>query len=141
MSNTDERSSPREIIKTEKAVYLSKLSPPDPDWPPDVRVMYDELFDHLFDMGLKISDVKERFGIGNNNVSCRFGHFIGCPPKEFVLHHRFRLAEQLLVDYEHLTVTQIAFAVGYETPNAFSMTFRRRFGCPPTTYRTQARKK
>lgn len=141
MSNTDKRSSPREIIETEKAAYLNELTPPDPDWPSDMRVMYEDLFDHLFDMGLKISDVKERCGIGNNNISCRFDHFIGRPPKEFVLHHRFRLAEQLLSDYEHLTVTQIAFAVGYETPNAFSTTFRRRFGCPPTTYRTQAGKK
>jgi AraC-like DNA-binding protein len=138
MSNTDGRPSPDEIIEAEKAAYLSELPPPDPDWPPDVRAMYEELFDHLFDIGLKISDVMERCGLGNNNIFCRFGHFTGRTPKEFVLHHRMVLAKRL-VKHETLTVTQVAFAVGYASPNGFSMTFKRRVGASPTTFREKKR--
>jgi len=67
-------------------------------------------------------------------VYSRFRHVTGHGIKEFVVHHRIRLAKQLL-RYESLSVSEIAFAVGYSSPSGFSKTFKRRVGCSPTTYR------
>ena len=100
--------------------------------------MYGKLCDHIFEVGLKISDVKKQCGLGNNNISSRFIYFVGSEPKEFVLHHRMELAKRLL-EYEDLAVTQVAFAVGYASPNGFSMTFKRRVGASPTIFREKKR--
>jgi AraC family transcriptional regulator len=125
---------PHEIIETERIAYLDALPPPDPDWPPDVRIVYEDLHDHLFDLGLRINDVKQRCGIGNHNISCRFKHFVGRAPKAYAVHHRVALAKRLL-HHKHLTVAQVAFAVGYASPNGFSTTFKRQVGVSPTAFR------
>lgn len=129
---------PHEIIEAKRAAYLDALPPPDPNWPPDVRIVYEDILDHLFDLGLRINDVKQRCGIGNNNISCRFRHFVGRAPKAHVVHHRVALAKRLL-HHEWLTVAQVAFAVGYASPNGFSTTFTRQVGVPPTAFRRSLR--
>jgi len=134
MSARDEMpSSPHLRIEGEKAAYVESLSS-DPDWPPDVRAVYDELRDRLFEMGLEAGDVVERCGIRSSGIYSRFSHFTGRGIRAFIIHHRLRLARRLL-RHESLTVTQIAFAVGYASPSGFCTTFKRRIGCTPTTYR------
>jgi AraC-like DNA-binding protein len=78
--------------------------------------------------------VKQRCGIGNHNISCRFKHFVGRAPKAYAVHHRVALAKRLL-HHKHLTVAQVAFAVGYASPNGFSTTFKRQVGVSPTAFR------
>lgn len=124
-------------ITKERRAYLEDLPGPQPNWPPDVRAVYAELRAHLFDMGVRIRDVRARCGIGNHNISSRFYHFVGRRPKEFLLYHRMELAKQLL-QHDHLNISQIAFAVGYESLNSFSQTFNQRTGCSPSAFRRQA---
>ena len=139
MSSREDRRSPHQIIKTECTAYIESLPPPDPDWPPDVRIVYEDILDHLFDLGLRINDVKQRCGIGNHNISSRFKHFVGRAPKAHVVYHRVALAKRLL-RYKMLSVTQVAFAVGYASPNGLSTTFTRRVSVSPTVFRGNLRR-
>lgn len=136
----DKARPPHRIIDAERTAYLDALPPPDPDWPPDVRVLYEDLHDHLFEAGLTIGDVKERCGIGNHNVSSRFKWHVGNAPKRYITYHRLKLAKELL-RYEKVSVTQVAFGVGYNTPNAFSAIFKRWANCTPSEYQNEFGKK
>lgn len=64
---SDDARPPHRIIDTERAAYLDALPPPDPDWPPDVRVLHEGIHIHLFEAGVTIGDVKKRDGFGNHN--------------------------------------------------------------------------
>lgn len=128
--------SPYEIIEEERDAYLEELPAADPDWPTDVRIVYQELRDRLFDWGggVEARDVLDDCGIGTHNIYGRFGHVMGHGIKEFVVHHRLQLAKRLL-QYKSLSVTEIALAVGYDSVSGFCTTFRRHEGCSPTAFR------
>jgi AraC family transcriptional regulator len=67
-----------------------------------------------------------------------FRGMVGETPLE--LHRRLRLerAAWNLIDSD-TSVTSIAFGAGYDTHEAFTRTFRERYGCSPTDFRRRAR--
>jgi len=113
---------------------LDELPDPDPDWPPDVRTVYRTCRERLFEMGLEAQDVVAECGIGSHDIYSRFRHFTGRAIKEFIVYHRIRLAKRLL-RYESLSVTQVAFAMGYVSSSGFCATFCRHQECSPTEFR------
>ena len=128
---------PLQIIDAEQAAYVDELPEPDPNWPPDVRTVYRALRDRLFDWeGGEAQEVLDDCGIGSHDVYSRFRHCTGFGIKEFVVHHRIEFAKRLL-RYESPTVSQVAFAVGYDSPSGFSKTFKRRVGRSPTDFLEQ----
>ncbi|MEY4511562.1 MAG: hypothetical protein RLZZ450_3684 [Pseudomonadota bacterium] len=60
----------------------------------------------------------------------------GCTPHEWLVVQRIARAKQWLADPE-LPVTEVALAVGYQTPSAFAASFRKLVGVSPSTYRRQ----
>lgn len=134
MSDHRSSGSPHAIIEREKEIYREeKLPEADPDWPPDVRAVYNELQDRLFEMGLEVQAVTDACGIGDHNIHSRFRYFVGKGMKEWVLTHRLQLAKRLLSSRQ-IPVTRIAFGIGYENPSGFSATFKRWEGHPPSEY-------
>jgi len=128
---------PQQIIEAERAAYLDELPEPEPDWPPDVRAVYRTLRDRLFDWeGVEAQDVIEDCGIGSHDVYSRFRYVKGHGIKGFVVYHRMQLAKRLL-RYDSLSVSEVAFAVGYSSPSGFSKTFKRHEGQSPTAFREQ----
>jgi AraC-like DNA-binding protein len=87
---------PQHIVEAERAAYHDELPAPAPDWPPDVRAVYDILLDRLFDIGLTAQAVVEDCGIGSHSIYSRFHLFVGTPIKSFVIHHRMACAKRLL---------------------------------------------
>ena len=130
---------PHEIIEAKRAAYLDALPPPDPDWPPDVRIVYEDLLDHLFDLDFLMQDVYRRCGCLNHNISCRFKHFVGRAPKAHVVYHRVALAKRLLYTSDN-GIAQIALSLGCGSPSAFTKMFKKRVGVTPSRYRGNARK-
>ncbi len=57
----------------------------------------------------------------------------GQTPGDFVRSFRLKKAAQMLKE-NRLSVTQIAFAVGYNSPSQFSRAFSKQFNCTPTEY-------
>lgn len=57
----------------------------------------------------------------------------GQTPGDFIRSFRLRKAAQMLKE-NRLSVTQIAFAVGYNSPSQFSRAFSKQFNCTPTEY-------
>ena len=68
-----------------------------------------------------------------------FARAFGETPHEFLRRLRIDRAKQLLAR-EHLPVTEICFAVGYESLGSFSSLFHSLVGCSPIEYRRAVRR-
>jgi len=68
------------------------------------------------------------------SLSPKFRAFFGETPHQFVIRLRLERAADRLrrTDY---SVTDVALAVGFESPAHFSRAFKTRFGCSPRAYR------
>lgn len=64
----------------------------------------------------------------------RFSSLIGMPPIRYLTVWRLQAAKQLLRETTK-TIAQIAYAVGYESEEAFSRAFKREFGLAPARWR------
>lgn len=133
-------SPPHEIVEKETAAYRESLPPSAPDWPPDVRAVYGALLGRLFEEGLTAQAVVDELGIQSNDIYSRFKYYTDYGIKELILHHRLRLSKRLLRDTS-LSVTEIAFAVGYSSPSGFCTTFKRYEDCSPTEFRQYGEKR
>ena len=123
-----------------REVYQNNLEPPHPAWPPDVRAVACYVHAHLFRDTLTVEQIKKQCGIGNNNISGRFRHYIGMGIKEYIDAHRIALAKRMLCQ-RHLSILSVALEVGYPSHSAFTKGFRHHVGCAPSVYRGHVEEK
>lgn len=128
------RLSAREHLERVREAVLGCLPAPEDEWPPDVRVIHDDIRSHLFDPGLRVKDILARCGLADHNAVSRFGFYLGQTPKQFIIEHRIKAVKQMLVHPE-VRVAQAALAVGYESPSALTPQFKRRVGQLPSEYK------
>lgn len=100
------------------------------DW--QVRKVTDFMRGHLdepigLDMPADIAGLSHPFCIA-------FRQATGSTPHALLVHLRMERARQLLARPE-LPVTEVALAVGYETPSAFTASFRKVTGMTPSVFR------
>jgi AraC-like DNA-binding protein len=77
-------------------------------------------------------------GLSKFHFSRRFRCELGITFQEFVIRYRIDKALKLLRN-PHASVSEVAFAVGFEEPSYFSKIFRRHAGLSPSEYRTVSR--
>lgn len=70
--------------------------------------------------------------------SASFRKAFGVSPWQYILHARLDEAARQLRQTDE-SVTEVALATGFATPSHFATAFLRRFGVPPSRYRTAAR--
>ena len=68
-----------------------------------------------------------------------FAHTFGETPHEFITKLRIDQAKRLLA-HDRLDVTEVCFAVGYESLGSFSTLFRTMVGYSPSAYRRAIRR-
>jgi two-component system response regulator YesN len=91
------------------------------------------IHDHLHE-DITLLDLSQRFHYSVSYVSRLFKKEIGTGFQEYLLDCRMQRAKHLLQD-PTLRISDIAQQVGYTNPKAFSITFRKACGIPPTEYR------
>ncbi len=97
-----------------------------------VRIIERELEN---DLGL--DDLARRLGVSPFHFHRLFTANVGEPPAAHV--RRLRLERAALrLKHSRRSVTEIAFAAGYETHESFTRAFKSRFGMPPRQFRAQA---
>lgn len=69
-----------------------------------------------------------------------FKEVYGCSPRQYLIKIRLDKAQRLLVQ-EDMTISQIAWQLGYCEPASFTRAFRRHFGYSPEAYRKNKRTK
>lgn len=87
-----------------------------------------------FQEKLMLEQIARAANISRSEALRCFRTLAGQTPVEYLLNHRLRQAQRLLVSTER-TITEIAQASGFESVAYFDRVFRRAFGCTPRQMR------
>jgi AraC family transcriptional regulator len=89
-----------------------------------------------YDQPVTLGDIARAACLSPNHLLRSFHRLFGHTPHQYLSEVRLERARELL-EHTDLSVTEICFAVGYESLGSFSTLFRRRFGVSPEKYRLQ----
>lgn len=85
---------------------------------------------------LEVKQLSNEAGLSRTNLYVKLKELTGYSPKEFIRTIRLKKAAQFLKKTD-LTVSEIAYQVGFKYPKYFSTCYRRQFGITPSQYREQ----
>ena len=122
------------MLREEREKFLQALPHPDAAWPVDVRLVYREVNRRVLDGDVTAKEIVADCGLRSHDVYTRFKEHTGRGIRERILALRMNLAKRLL-RVSDVSVSQIAYTVGYRTAGGFSTTFKRHVGCTPTAWR------
>ncbi len=80
-----------------------------------------------------VAELAKRSGVSRSRFAVRFLDKVGVSPIRYLLDWRIALAKDELRKGTRL-ISEIAFAVGFQSVSAFSTAFSRTVGCPPRQY-------
>ena len=83
---------------------------------------------------LTLQDIASRAGFSKFYFERLFQEYTGAPFYQYLVSKRISYAQHLMENPE-VTVTEAAFRSGFSSTAAFSKSFRRVVGCPPSQYR------
>jgi AraC family transcriptional regulator len=81
-----------------------------------------------------LSDLASLVGLSPFHFSRAFKKSVGVPPHAYQVQLRIERAQALLIETQQ-SVTEIAFAVGYESSQSLARAFVRQIGCTPSEFR------
>jgi AraC family transcriptional regulator len=91
-----------------------------------------------FDQPITLNDMARVACLSTNHFLRTFKQAFRQTPHQYLTQFRLERAQNLLTKTDH-PVTDICFAVGFESPGSFSWLFRQRTGLPPEAYRRAKR--
>lgn len=96
--------------------------------------------DEHFEEELSLPRVAKAANISGNHLSEKFKQVTGVNFVEYIARTRFEKARALLHDVD-LRVSEIAFAVGFQSLSQFNRVFKKLSGKSPTEYRAARAKR
>lgn len=98
-----------------------------------VRKVTDYMREHL-GSSIGLDELAGTIGLSRFHFCTAFRQATGSTPHQWLVRLRMERARQLLAD-AGFPITDVALAVGYETPSSFAASFRKATGTTPTAYR------
>ena len=89
--------------------------------------------------GINVSDVLRAVPLSRRVLEQRFQRWLGCTPREEILHVRLGRVKQLLGETE-LPLYLVAERTGFEHVEYLSVVFKRETGQTPSAWREEARR-
>ncbi|MCC3243995.1 AraC family transcriptional regulator [Methylocystis sp. WRRC1] len=90
---------------------------------------------------LTLTEMEQISGLSRRSLQYAFRKRFGCSPMAWQQQERLHLArERLIRGAEALTVTQLAYELGFSSPSAFTAYYRRMFGETPTATLSRAQR-
>jgi AraC family L-rhamnose operon regulatory protein RhaS len=77
-------------------------------------------------------------GLSRSQFSSYCKQLTNMTPIEYLTHCRLSLAARLLVERSDMSITQVAFASGFNSSQYFATAFQSRRGCSPSDFRQQS---
>jgi AraC-like DNA-binding protein len=93
-----------------------------------------QYLDGHLDQSLNLDDIGKMFGMSTSTLQRYFKEVTGMPVGDYIRGKRLERARQLLLA-DGATVTQAAYAAGYNHPTNFIAAYKRRYGCCPGSER------
>lgn len=87
-----------------------------------------------FDQPLTLAEVASVACLSPNHLLRSFNQAFRLTPHQYLTAARLEHARKMLAD-RNLSVTEVCFSVGFESPSSFSRAFRRHTGFSPSEYR------
>ena len=86
---------------------------------------------------ISLAEMADVAGLSRNHFCTAFRLATGLTPYEWLTRERMQEARRRLSDTQE-PITEIALAIGYNTPSAFTASFRKIFATTPSSYRRGA---
>jgi len=96
-----------------------------------------QLIDHHWEEPLSLSTIARRCGLNRSKLSRGFRELYRCSVTEALSERRLSEARRQLISTD-LPVGLIGYRSGYQNNASFSRAFCRRFGVPPSNFRSQS---
>uniref|UniRef100_UPI003217DD10 AraC family transcriptional regulator n=1 Tax=uncultured Draconibacterium sp. TaxID=1573823 RepID=UPI003217DD10 len=87
-----------------------------------------------YSTGVSVSDLARECKISERYLRTLFNKYLESTPQEYCNNLRVNKSIELLAD-RHIPIKEIAYRVGYSTPQYFSRMFKEKYGFSPQTYR------
>ncbi len=84
---------------------------------------------------ITLPDMAEMCGVSVAYLSRRFKEEVGIGFADYLSRTRLQRAAKMLEESPDISITEVAFATGFNDSNYFSDKFKRQFGIPPTKYK------
>ncbi|MFH6604539.1 response regulator [Maribacter algicola] len=97
------------------------------------------LDENIMNPQLSSKDLAKKMNVSRTQLHRKLKALAGRSTTEFIRNNRLQLAIKLLVD-SRLTIKEIAYNVGFNTPSYFVTSFKKDLGVTPSTYREQHRR-
>ena len=97
-----------------------------------------EVESHLSDTDYDLQKLSEALGVSKSTLNRRVKQLTDMTPSDFIFEIRMKRASQLLKE-SSLSVSEVAYAVGFSDPKYFNRCFRKAFDCSPSAYKQQAK--
>jgi AraC-like DNA-binding protein len=88
--------------------------------------------------GWTVDELAKLCAVSRSTFAIKFRSIVGTAPIEYLLNWRMALAKDELSRGTR-SVGEIAFAIGFQSPSAFTTAFTRAVGCSPTRFARQGR--
>ncbi|MFB6278430.1 MAG: response regulator [Salinibacter sp.] len=95
----------------------------------------DAIDEHLSHSNFTVDDLAAEVGLSSRQLQRKLKRLTDTSPAAFIRQYRLDIAAELLEE-DAGTVSEVAYEVGFGTPETFSRRFKERFGCPPSEYAT-----
>jgi ligand-binding sensor domain-containing protein/signal transduction histidine kinase/DNA-binding response OmpR family regulator len=95
--------------------------------------------DNLTDTQLSVETLSRHVGMSRSTLYSKLLELTGQTPVEFIRSVKLDKAAQLLEKSE-LTIAEVAYSVGFSTPNYFAKSFKAKFNLLPSEYLNKMRK-
>ncbi len=122
---------------TGDAAPADRLLAPEVEVTPDEEVFLnrvtDAIEDHLSRTSFTVDDLASEVGLSRRQLHRKLKRLTGHAPAAFVRRYRLECAAELLAGGDG-TVAQVAYRVGFGTPETFVKHFREHFECRPSAY-------
>ena len=95
--------------------------------------------DNLTNTQLSVEDLSRHIGMSRGSLYNKLLEITGLSPVEFIRSIKLEKAAMLLENSD-LNIAQIAYTVGFATPNYFAKSFKAKYEMLPSEYLGQKRK-
>ena len=103
------------------------------------RIVHAKLFiDSNFHSKINIDHIADEAYFSKFHFIRTFKEIYGCTPHQYLTEIRIKMAKRYLA--EGMSVTEVCFAVGFESISAFTGLFKTKTGLPPATFKRNQQK-
>ncbi|GAB3775294.1 hybrid sensor histidine kinase/response regulator transcription factor [Spirosoma horti] len=102
---------------------------------PFIQTLYQILDTHLDDASFGAEQLAMQANLSRMQLYRKLKALVGLPATDFI--REYRLKQSIAFLQQGLSVSQSAYAVGFENPSYFGQCFREQFGQPPSRFITR----